>query len=463
MEIKVINGNLLVEPRKYTTCSVVNNVIYCYGGYKNGSVTAGDHLSLNLSILDQSFTYFDELKWEWHLLPNTTYNPNDNQSKPIYADIPTSIPHPNENSYFLLYFNHLLKYDIDQHIWINLSSGPFPSPRITYVMGSMIALKENSSIWLLGVENYDKNNYGTMLYMVNYNTLWTQRIKHNYQLRTRNTATLASNGIIYIIGGYAFKPFNEESEAYYNNFTNIILFDTKSSTWFDQTAKIKPNHFVPSNRMHHTTNETTTVTDTYFIYDYKNNILETVKPTPGFEIYTLFAHCATIYMDKYLVLLFGNTNKNYPAKDLIKIVNITDPYNPKWIRNNTIHQPTSSSSSIPTSNFYDYNKELNQTLKTVIITSSIIGVLILIFTVFYILKNKREKRKARFIIEQGHCFEILDYQRLKGEYQYHNNQESDTELTKPFDKSPQDNFIEYGKLYDQQPKDHFCKPNKNQA
>ncbi|KAI9307787.1 hypothetical protein BJ944DRAFT_261351 [Cunninghamella echinulata] len=206
----------------------------------------------------------------------------------------------------------------------------------------------NDSIWIWGgTLNSTNTGYIPELGVYNYQTAaWSSMGASNRIVRLEHTTTLASNGLLYIIGGYD-NTRNAET-MFLSDFNLIITYDTNSLTW----GSVNATGQIPSDRGLHTTTATadgkslllyggaevittglSVAQEVYFIFDISSNRFTKIQ-LPADELSPhgnngRFGHFAALYNSTYLILSFGNRDSNVPAESL-SILNVADPTKPIW-------------------------------------------------------------------------------------------------------------------------------------
>ncbi|CAO3637466.1 unnamed protein product [Cunninghamella echinulata] len=245
-------------------------------------------------------------------------------------------------------------YDASTSVWSNL---PLP-PGSNYSSETNLINLGNDTIWIWGgtlnsTGGYIKNVLNTFDYRT---TQWTTQIVGDWAVRESHTATLARNGLIYILGG-KFKTNVPNYE--YAKFSDVISFNTQTSQW----GFINATNDQPTRRRAHTTTSIPNtdlllvyggllnyqasgihpLEDNCILFNTSDNSLKIINlPSAPNVPNGRYGHFATIYQSDLLILAFGFINSNVAANDL-RILNISDPLNPTWLVNNQNDSPGSAS------------------------------------------------------------------------------------------------------------------------
>ncbi|CAO3636953.1 unnamed protein product [Cunninghamella blakesleeana] len=405
-------------------CTLIKSTVYCFAGFTQFNTNIftnnnynnkfyGEHynnpINENVAIdLSQfnNFTTFDVNKIVWE---KKSSNLGNSPLEGVGYATSTSI---NEDSSFLVYggqtndamtsLSHpFLNYNPQTNTWKSL---PLPS-RDNYNNGAtMINLGNDSVLILGGTINNSQANVSDILSIFDYKkNIWINQIMSNGTVRTGHTATLTADGYIYIFGGI-YKSEND-TNFWYIPFEQSRKYDTKSL----QIQRFNATGDIPSKRLSHTVtpcvdpnllivyggvhidaNDVRTIPDTYYIYNIINNSFQYVpltSPTYNGNTVARFGHFATTYSSRFLVLLFGFMDANKPA-DSISVLDIKNPFSPKWISN-----------SAPSINNYNNNSSLPSEKIIPIAVCVCVAVVATIFGLFFYIRRKRKQKKA-FVLEQ---------------------------------------------------------------
>ncbi|CAO3637462.1 unnamed protein product [Cunninghamella echinulata] len=293
-------------------------------------------------------------------------------------------------------------YDASTSVWSNL---PLP-PGSNYSSETNLINLGNDTIWIWGgtlnsTGGYIKNVLNTFDYRT---TQWTTQIVGDWAVRESHTATLARNGLIYILGG-KFKTNVPNYE--YAKFSDVISFNTQTSQW----GFINATNDQPTRRRAHTTTSIPNtdlllvyggllnyqasgihpLEDNCILFNTSDNSLKIINlPSAPNVPNGRYGHFATIYQSDLLILAFGFINSNVAANDL-RILNISDPLNPTWLVNNQNDSPGSASG----------NSGMNKGQMIGTIVAVIVVSLVAAFSgwFFYIRYRRRQQRKE-FTLQQ---------------------------------------------------------------
>ncbi|KAI9307786.1 hypothetical protein BJ944DRAFT_261349 [Cunninghamella echinulata] len=284
-------------------------------------------------------------------------------------------------------------------------------PSNTYSSRTKIVNLGNDSIWIWGGRLYSsKNLYSADFGIFNYKSeSWANVFPDTGAIKADHTATLGSNGLIYIIGGY-YKA-NATADSSLSQFSRMFSFDTRSLSWGSIDAKGR----VPSDRGLHTTTATAdgkyfliyggaviitsgllVSEDVYYVYDISNNFFTEV-PLPKNELSNnrnnaRYGHFATLYNSTYLILSFGYNDATVPAESL-SILNIVDPTKPVWAT--ALSEPDT-----PKDNGGGGNGPDSKILIPAIVVPVVVVLLGAAIGLFFFIRHRKQQRKKAFVLEQ---------------------------------------------------------------
>ncbi|CAO3653876.1 unnamed protein product [Cunninghamella echinulata] len=231
------------------------------------------------------------------------------------------------------------------------------------------------------------------------------------------TATLASDNIIYIIGGV----FKRSGLLAQSDFDVITTFDTKSLKW----EKFQANGSDPTPRIGHSTIEVpgtklliiyggrrygsitdSRLNDYYYVYDITRHVFTPCGTADKTK--TRFGHFATIYKSRYLLLSFGYVNKNKTA-DSLTVIDVNDPYVPVWLSSVSNDNETNSNNETEKKEVVPI-LNLDKLIPAIVvpIVVVILGVGIGIF--FYIKHRTRKSKENNFVLEDQDPRRTLELQ-----------------------------------------------------
>ncbi|CAO3610571.1 unnamed protein product [Cunninghamella blakesleeana] len=222
-------------------------------------------------------------------------------------------------------------------------------PNNTYSTRTQLVNLGDDLLWVWGGSLNSTGYAYTYDYGIfNYKTSsWINMQINTGHIRMDHTATLSSNGLIYIMGG--FYKSNETEPFYLTDFSKISTYNTKTLAWGNIVAAGQ----IPTSRGLHSTVPShdgnsfyiyggaqilstglDVANDVFYIYNCYSNSFKPVSlpknPLSNNDNNNRFGHFATLYNSTYLVLLFGYNDASTPAESL-SILNITDPTNPAWV------------------------------------------------------------------------------------------------------------------------------------
>ncbi|CAO3648673.1 unnamed protein product [Cunninghamella blakesleeana] len=340
---------------KDVCCSVLQSIVYCYGGrikYENDRnlFTINEHVGLDLKQLEPLNDLNKKINQkdiQWKLLSNSYMG--SELSKSVFA---SSTPITTNNSYLIFgglkselapSSNPFIQYNVDNDSW----SSYFYLYENNFTAGGTMVNIGDDKIWMWG--GYIVNNKtftSRNLTIFDYKkAMYTTYIGTDLPSRIEHTATLARDNKIYIIGGYT----SIQADIYeYAKFTDVIAYDTITFQWEHYDNVYVADHLIPSSRSSHTTvqsskndilliyggenlnNKEVGVYDVFYSFNTTSKIFTTIKlPLTLFDN-KRSGHFATLYNDEYLVLLFGYTTSELPL-DNIRVLNVSDLNNVSWL------------------------------------------------------------------------------------------------------------------------------------
>ncbi|KAI9306361.1 hypothetical protein BJ944DRAFT_50637 [Cunninghamella echinulata] len=127
---------------------------------------------------------------------------------------------------------------------LNLPSGG------NYTSRASIVNLGNDTMWIWGGEAQSSSNFSSnVIYLYDYRaSQWLNQINSDWSMRVEHTATLASNNMIYVLGGS--NKINNTLLTY-SDFNQIIGFNTQTLSW----SNITVGGDVPKGRVSHTTTQ----------------------------------------------------------------------------------------------------------------------------------------------------------------------------------------------------------------
>ncbi|CAO3620503.1 unnamed protein product [Cunninghamella blakesleeana] len=307
-----------------------------------------------------------------------------------------------------------VSYNTVSNTW---SSIPLPQANNYNSEIQVINLPNNHTFWIWGGSlNSSGNQAPNILRQYNYQTnQWLpDTLIQGSLARSDHTATLASNGIIYIIGG-GIIPQSDKADFGYVPLKTILTYNTQNSQW--QTLNATGD--TPSSRIYHTTNlipDTTKMIilggvffdhssspvgpclDSCFIYDYvANNYQRCNLPSNSNISSTRFGHSATIYKSNYLIVNFGFVAQDKGANS-IDVLNITNTLNPTWV----ISSSNNSNGDLNNGNnsYSSGHGSLSTGALIAIIVVIVVLVIALVIALVFFIRHRRKQRREMFILEQ---------------------------------------------------------------
>ncbi|CAO3640403.1 unnamed protein product [Cunninghamella echinulata] len=410
-----------LKPRVSPGCTLLQSKIYCYGGFTEfrlGEIgpyflsPLNEHIVLDLQTVG-NLSQFNQSSIQWKPVSNT-YNGNNLTSVGDPATVKL-----NDDSYIMYggaattdvnnpnIAYPFLHYNPQNDIWNALPL----MPSNTYSTQTEIVNLGNDSIWIWGgTLNSTNTEYIPEFGVFNYQTAaWSNIGASNRVIRLEHTTTLASNGLIYIIGGYD-NTRNAES-MYIFDFNLIFTYDTKSLTW----GNINATGQIPTDRGLHTTTATadgksfllyggakvlsnglSVAQEVYFIFDIGSNSFTRVQlPANELSPYdnnTRFGHFAALYNSTYLVLSFGYRDSSVPAESL-SILNVADPTKPVWAM-------ALSETDTSKDNGGGENGPDSKTLIPAIIVPVVVVLLGSAVGLFFFIRHRKQQRQNEFRLEE---------------------------------------------------------------
>ncbi|CAO3641892.1 unnamed protein product [Cunninghamella blakesleeana] len=400
-----------LSPRGWAGCSLVQSTIYCYGGFsaynRNGyyNNALSEHISLDLSTFND-FSDFQYSQVQWQTVKQSTQVFQESKARVASASILSKnayliyggfISANNPNSLAIPF----QAFDTSNSAWINLPL----SPGNKYRTDSTLVNIGNDTIWIWGgslnsTGTYSQNVVNVFDYK---SSQWAGQFFYNFPMRQTHTATMAGNGIIYVLGGGSLKNATGLPFAY-ANFNDVLTFDTQSTQW----NSISGTGDQPSQRDSHSTvqipnttylltyggaknepNGLKAVDDSYVLFNFVNNSFTIVNLTSQNESNKRYGHFATMYQSNLLILVFGFVDGNSGA-DSFRILNVTDILNPVWFSNNN-------------------QSEISGVAASGLSTGQMVGIIIGVIAVsliaaisgwFFFIRYKRRQKKEEFILEQ---------------------------------------------------------------
>ncbi|KAI9302147.1 hypothetical protein BJ944DRAFT_251742 [Cunninghamella echinulata] len=399
-------------------CVLIQSKIYCFGGftlfnlgelgpYFTGSVN--EHISLDLQPLGDLLQY-NQSNIQWKPVSNiykglSLTNLGDVATVGLTDNTYIMYGGSGTTEYENLNISHpFLHYSPQNDLWSELPL----MPNNTYSSRmELVNLGDDSICVWGGTLNSSGNAYTYDYGIFNYRTKsWINMHINTGEIRVEHTATLASDGLIYIIGGY-FKA-NETALIYLAQFNNIFTFDTKNSKWGTITASGN----LPTSRGLHTTTATadgkslliyggaqllvagaTIASDIYYVFDCAARTFTHVRlpNSPSSTNNARFGHSATLYNSTSLLLLFGFYDAGSSAESL-SILNVADPKNPVWA--------TPLVSSNVTTKFNGSDGPSSNVLIPAIVVPVVVVLLGAAIGLFLFIRHRKRKQKNAFVLEQ---------------------------------------------------------------
>ncbi|CAO3636633.1 unnamed protein product [Cunninghamella blakesleeana] len=341
-------------------CALIKKRIYCFGGTialpvdDNPSTdynlqASNEHLYIDLSPLEQITESLEnktiQLEWKHvtsifngQVLQPRTYLGSaalDDDSYVLYGGWQGS----SDVSHFRNLHYPFLRYDTRSDSWSSLD---LSSDRI-YTSASYFVNMGNDRLWIWGGQrNSTVYTAPNVLRMYDYKSKsWVvNEVSKDWWMRIDHTATLAPDGNIYILGG----AFQTDQPNSFNMAPSdqTIVYHTQTSQW----SFVNATGAIPTPRVAHTTshipntnylivyggrtlkNNTFTICDDVcYLYDFTNNSYSRCNLSDNKFRY---GHFATIYNNKYLLLVFGFSTKNIDT-DSIDMLDVSNPSKISWV------------------------------------------------------------------------------------------------------------------------------------
>ncbi|CAO3640375.1 unnamed protein product [Cunninghamella echinulata] len=408
------------KPRVNPACALIQSKIYCYGGfteYQLGddrrpfySNALNEHITLDIQTLGTNLSHYNQSLIQWNPVSNT-YNGNPLTSLGNAATVKL-----NDNTYIMYggsatssnnnpnLTHPFLHYNPQNDIWDSLPL----MPSNVYSSRTQIVNLGDDSIWIWGGTLLSSGYKYTSDYGIfNYKTKsWSNMQTYTASIKIDHTATLAGDGLIYMIGGYY--KVNETATMLTSDFKRIFTYDTQRLEW----ANVDTTGDTPSGRGIHTTTATadgkylliyggakvidsglSVSTDVYFIFDISSKSFSKVE-LPENKLSSNFnnnryGHFATLYNSTYLLLSFGYVDSKTPAESF-SVLNIANPRQPVW----------ATALNIPDS--LDENK--GGTDPKILIPAIVVPVVVVLLGaaagLFFFIRYRKQQRKNAFVLQQ---------------------------------------------------------------
>ncbi|CAO3640383.1 unnamed protein product [Cunninghamella echinulata] len=404
-------------------CVLIKTKIYCFGGfteYKLADIrrpfyqsALNEHITLDLQSLGTNLSQYNQSNVQWKHVSNTfngvslinygqpaTIGLSDDSYIMYGGTYTSSINNPNLTFPFL-------HYNPSTDSWSQLPLMPSGA----YSTRTQLVNRGDDSIWVWGGSLASTGYQYTFDYGIfNYKTKsWSNMQIYTAAITADHTATLASNGLIYIIGGY-YKP-NATDDWYAANFNRIFTYDTQKSLWTDVDTAGQ----FPTERGLHTTTATadgkylliyggakvldtglSVPNDVYYIFHINSNSYTTVA-LPKNELSpngnnARFGHFAALYNSTYLILSFGYRDTSVPAESL-SILNVADPTKPVWAT--ALSEPDTPKDNGDGGNGLDSKILIPATVVPVVVV--LLGTAV---GLFFFIRHRKQQHKNAFVLEQ---------------------------------------------------------------
>ncbi|CAO3640657.1 unnamed protein product [Cunninghamella echinulata] len=436
------NNNSSSSPvvgRVYPGCVLTGDSIYCYGGYvgnsrdstNNYNMLINQVVALDLTVLGD-LTVFDKSKIQWVNKSNTlndgtplnelgyvTGTSLSDGSILMYGG--AKLHGPNNDP---VNHNPFIHYDPQSNTWNNIAL-----PNNTYTSHSRIVNIGNDKIWMWGgLLGQDQFDYLLNVYDYKMGSWPITLPSPRHNIAVDHTATLVKD-LIYIVGGGLISADDGLTVMDFRNFTT---YNTTSGEF----NSFRTNGTDINSRGYHTTILTGDekyliiyggaramddhvlylCEDVYYVYNIVTNYLMSASVPGHPESYTStrFGHYATLYKNKYMLLVFGYRSLNEPSNS-IDVLNIQDPNHPTWVpfltANNTSNSTSTSQPSGP---------DL-KTIIPVIVVPVVVALLGIAAGLFFFIRHNKRKQKKAFVLEQQDPRRTLDHE--------YNNNDLNTEDT----------------------------------
>ncbi|CAO3648400.1 unnamed protein product [Cunninghamella blakesleeana] len=430
----------ILSSRMNAECSLIQNTIYCYGGLSNTSTTTlREHYSLDMTQFNGFTSTIGQSKLQWNQLSTQL---DQNTSLPLFSN-DASAPIQSNKSYVLystftnqsdesLIQNQFLNYYPQTNQWSLL---PTMTNYTNINVRSMLNLgNDNIWVWAGPTSNNSASSFSSVLGIYNYNgRVWTRQDKLDWYVRIGHTATLAKNGMIYIIGGSVY----DDQINNLVNFTEMITYNTQSNQWANLTATIVGR--LPSGRAYHTTinlpdkdilliyggnNLNYSVSesmeqDVLYTYNTVSNKLQSISMPSGY-LNARYGHFATIYNYNFLVLIFGFSDQNVGA-DTLNVLNIANLNQPYWTLPPVRYTKKNKDGASPSDD--------NVIKMTMGIAAGIMGIIILILTCVKYHRRKHKKALRNNVQE-----DVSDVFEVKEKHNHYPSDHSSDDTKLSFEK-----------------------------
>ncbi|CAO3636941.1 unnamed protein product [Cunninghamella blakesleeana] len=413
-----------IKPRNAPACALVQNKIFCYGGntaYKiisnQGQYTdaVSELVSLDLTPFN-NFTTFNESMVQWNIVTNyqgagllqALFGAS---GATILSDESMVIWGGNPNSGGINLNNPFLNYNPQANTWRSL---PLPNGN-NYTSQTVIVNIGNDQIWTWGgsVNNTRGAEVANVVNIFDFKSnSWINQGFFTGPIRTDFSATLASNGLIYLIAG-TYRYANSTSFDYVNPNT-IYTYNTTSLGWGVLVAQGN----IPTRRVSHTVVESSdhqylllyggrfsvssgssSIDDIYYVYNIAQNNFTNVKLPTGAGNNNRYSHFATIYNQDKLLLAFGYSDTNTPA-DYLSVLNVANVYSPVWVAAPTNPPPTNNGTENNSTNDGGSGGgglSTDKLIPTVIVV--VVVVIGGIIGAFFFFRHRKNKKRKQFVLE----------------------------------------------------------------
>ncbi|KAI8079836.1 uncharacterized protein BX664DRAFT_203368 [Halteromyces radiatus] len=401
-----------VAPRAFISCSLVLEKVYCFGGntgqYQGSNFLnpTNDFFSLDMSSFDFNGN-LTTAQSNWTIITGTT---GSSLVEARGAALTSSIANHGK---FIVYgggasnflYNPLIEFDPPSNTWTSIQDyGQYTA------IGGIVNNDNTQDLWTWG-GNINDTSYHADNVVYNYNygaNQWTAIPGDtvNKNVRYAYTATMGSDHVIYIIGGFENTPLTNSDNGQGVDMHQVRWFNTNTSAWGTDTATSNQN---VSARAYHTATlipgstkilvyggsvfvgQVNTIPDDYaYSYDYAAKQYTLLNLTGGAGKRS--AHAAVSYKN-YIFIMFG-FDQNLQLHRDVNIMDVSNASQPVW------HSPpptNSSSGDIPSDGNSNNNVD-SQGLSTnaiagIAVAAVVVGLGAIAGGLFFMYRKKKQKRQ----------------------------------------------------------------------
>ncbi|KAI8339382.1 hypothetical protein BC941DRAFT_420353 [Chlamydoabsidia padenii] len=433
------------DARAYQGCGLASNKIYCYGGY-----TGYEPNTFIYTPSTSDFFYIDLASFDFKNVSasNDYWTPIAPQSNFVLEpNAGLQVASINNKTRLLIsggfgrnntvLTNSTIIYDPQSKTWTNV-----PNTLPYYASSGALVDVDDSELFSWGGLI---NNTGVIvpnqISVLNYGTLQWSSFNVTGNVAYDYTATLAPNGLIYMIGGAQGNSYN--TTGYYTSMNFITWFDTKSASWgYDNATgqNVVPRKYHTADLIPGTTklliyggvqnsdSSVMPVSDFAYFYDYQQKAytpLSLGSSGPG----PRSGHSSVLYQspttsESYVFILFGYDN-NIKLRNDTWVLNVTDVNNPAWLAQST---QGSQGSSQEAPQGKGGNVLSTGAIVGISIGSAVVGFTLTAFALVWFFR-KRKQRQEFEIQQMDPRHQSLDISRVPGDSMTEYSSQPMTSLT----------------------------------